>query len=84
MSVSPLEALMAAGGATATEMADILINKHRVSTDYASEEKKDIKNDPALFGANQPIAMIKVSKIWFHQVIILQVLRRCVILAVHP
>ena len=62
MSVSPLEALMAAGGATATEMADILINKHRVSTDYASEEKKDIKNDPALFGANQPIAMIKVSK----------------------
>ena len=62
MSVSPLEALMAAGGATATEMADILINKHRVSTDYASVEQKDIKNDPALFGANQPIAMIKVSK----------------------
>ena len=53
---------MAAGGATATETADILINKHRVSTDYASLDQKDIKNDPALFGANQPIAMIKVSK----------------------
>ena len=60
--MSPLVALMAAGGATATETADILINKHRVTTDYASLKQKDIRNDPALFGANQPIAMIKVSK----------------------
>ena len=50
--MSPLVALMAAGGATATEMADILTNKHRVATDYASLEQKDIKNDPPLFGAN--------------------------------
>ena len=54
MSVSSLVALMAACGATATEMADILIKQHRVTTDYASLEQKDIKNDPALFGDNQP------------------------------
>jgi len=34
---------MAAGGATATEMADILINKHRVTTDYASLKQKHLK-----------------------------------------
>jgi hypothetical protein len=45
---------MAAGGATATKTADILINKHRFPTDYPSLEQKDIKNDPPLFGANQP------------------------------
>ena len=54
MSVSPVVAFMAAGGATATEMADILINKHRVTTDSALLEQKDIKNDTPLFGANQP------------------------------
>jgi hypothetical protein len=45
---------MAAGGATATEMADILINKHRVTTDYASLKQKDLKNDPATFVSDRP------------------------------
>ena len=54
MSLNPLVAWMAAaGGATATETADVLINKHRVATEYASLKQKDIKNDSATFGPNR-------------------------------
>ena len=55
---------MAAGGATATEMTDVLINKHRVTTDYASLIQKDIKNDSVTFGPNSQYwsAVIKAFK----------------------
>ena len=55
---------MAAGGATATETADILINKHPVTTDYASQKQKDIKNDSVTFRPNRQYwsAVIKAVK----------------------